>query len=309
MAEESPKTVVTAVGADLLVALAKTAVAVFTGSAALAAEAVHSFVDGANQALLIVGQRRSGREADRSHPFGHGAEIYFWALVVAGVIFAIGGGATIVEGIYRYMHPEPPKGAIWSYVVLVVAFLADGYALLVAVRELRRTYPHRSIPSAIRASKDPSVFVVVLEDSAALVGVLLAAAGTAISQITNDGRGDAAASIAIGVLLGVVAVTMMTEMSSLLTGESSDPEVVEEIERIVRGDAGIAEVRRVRTMTLGPKHVLVAIDVAFAGDPLLDDAALVIERIEREVKRRRPMVSEVLVPLPVARKGALRRSA
>jgi cation diffusion facilitator family transporter len=301
MAEDSPKTVVTAVGADLLVALAKTAVAVSGGSAAMAAEAVHSFVDGANQALLIVGHKRSGRPADDSHPFGHGAEIYFWALVVAGVIFAIGGGATIVEGVYRFVHPEPPKNPLWNYVVLAVAFAADGYALLVAVRELRSTYPNRSIRRAIRASKDPNVFVVVLEDSTALVGVLFAAIGTVLGQITNDGRPDAAASIAIGVLLGVVAVAMMTEMSSLLTGESSDPEVVEEIERIVKDDDGIADVRRVRTMTLGPKNVLVSVDVVFAGEPSLGEARDVIARIEAEVKKRRPIVSELLVPLPATR--------
>jgi cation diffusion facilitator family transporter len=300
MAEDSPKTVVVAVGADLLVALAKTAVAVMGGSAAMAAEAVHSFVDGINQALLIVGHKRSARPADNSHPFGHGAEIYFWALVVAGVIFAIGGGATIVEGVYRFIHPEPPKGALWSYAVLAVAFVADGFALAVAVRELRATYPKRSIRSAIRASKDPNVFVVVLEDSAALLGVLLAAAGTAISQVTNDGRADAAASVAIGMLLGAVAVAMMSEMSSLLTGES-DPEIVGEIERIVKDDGGIAEVRRVRTMTLGPKHVLVAIDVVFQGEPSLGEAADVIARIEHEVRKRRPIVSEVLIPLTAPR--------
>ncbi|HEY0395339.1 MAG TPA: cation diffusion facilitator family transporter [Candidatus Elarobacter sp.] len=300
MAEDSPKTVVVAVGADLLVALAKTAVAVLGGSAAMAAEAVHSFVDGINQALLIVGHKRSARPADNAHPFGHGAEVYFWALVVAGVIFAVGGGATIVEGVYRFMHPEPPKDVLWSYVVLAIAFAADGYALLVAVRELRGTYPKRSIPSAIRASKDPSVFVVVLEDSAALLGVLLAVAGTAISQVTNDGRADAAASIAIGLLLGAVAVAMMNEMSSLLTGES-DPEIVGEIERIVKDDDGIAEVRRVRTMTLGPKHVLVAVDVVFRGDPSLGEAADVIARVEDEVRKRRPIVSEVLIPLTARR--------
>ena len=297
MAEDSPKTVVTAVGADLLIALAKTAVAVLGGSAAMAAEAVHSFVDGANQALLIVGHRRSGREADDSHPFGHGAEVYFWALVVAGVIFAIGGGATIVEGVYRYLHPEPPKGAVWNYVVLAIAFLADGYALFVALRELRETYPKRSVPDAVHASKDPNVFVVVLEDSAALVGVIFAALGTAVGQIMNDGRPDAAASIAIGALLCVVAGFMMKEMSSLLTGESSDPEIVSEIERIARDDHGIAEVRRVRTMMLGPKNILVSIDVAFAGEPSLAEAAEVIARVEREVKQRRPIVGDVLIAL------------
>ena len=297
MAEDSPKTVVVAVGADLLVALAKATVAAFSGSAAMAAEAVHSFVDGTNQALLIVGHKRSARPADPSHPFGHGAEVYFWAVLVAGVIFAIGGGATIVEGIARWLHPEPPRGAVWTYVVLTIAFVADGYALFVAVRELRATYPKRSLVKAIRASKDPNVFVVVLEDSAALVGVVIAAAGTALSQLTHDGRPDAAASIAIGALLGGVAVAMMSEMSSLLTGESADPEIVGDIERIAKDAGGVAGVRRVRTMTLGPKNVVVAIDVVFEGDPPLGEASETIARIERAVREKRPMVSEVLIPL------------
>lgn len=295
MASQSPKTVVVAVGADVLVAVAKGVVAVIGGSAAMAAEAVHSFVDAANQALLIVGNRRAERPADTAHPFGHGAEVYFWAIVVAGVIFALGGGATIVEGVYRFMHPAPPTHAVLSYVVLVIAFLADGTALAIAIRELRRTYPNRPLRAAIRASKDPNVFVVVLEDGAALVGVLLAAAGTLGSQLTNDGRADAVASIAIGVLLGAVAVVMMTEIGSLLTGESIDPEVVKMIESVAREQRGVAEVRCVQTMTLGPKNVLVALRLALDADQSLADATTAIGRIRDAVRGQQSVVGEIFV--------------
>jgi cation diffusion facilitator family transporter len=295
MAEESPKTVVVAVGADLLVAVAKAAVAVIGGSAAMAAEAVHSFVDAANQALLIVGNRRSARPADDAHPFGHGAEVYFWAIVVAGVIFALGGGATIVEGVYRFMHPEPPTHVVLSYAVLALAFLADGTALTIAVRALRRTYPNRPLHKAIRASKDPNVFVVVLEDGAALLGIVIAAAGTVASQLTNDGRADAAASIAIGLLLGAVAIAMMSEIASLLTGESIDPEVVRTIETIAREQAGVAEVQSVKTMTLGPRNVIVALHLVLDADQTLEEATVAIDGIRTTLKEREPVIGEVFV--------------
>jgi cation diffusion facilitator family transporter len=295
MAENAPKTVVVAVGADLLVALAKGVVAAIGGSAAMAAEAVHSFVDAINQALLIIGNRRAARPADKSHPFGHGAEVYFWAIVVAGVIFALGGAATIGEGVYRFVHPQPPTHVILSYAVLAIAFLADGAALTIGVRELRRTYPNRALYKAIRASKDPNVFVVVLEDGAALVGIFLATAGTVLSQISNDGRPDAAASIGIGILLGVVAIAMMTEIASLLTGESIDPEVVESIKAVVREEPGVAEVRRVQTMTLGPKNVIVALHLVFDADRSLADATAAVDRIRDALKQRHQVIGEIFV--------------
>ena len=284
MAEESPKTVVVAVGADLLVAVAKGIVAAISGSAAMAAESLHSFVDAANQGLLIIGQRRSSREPDDTHPFGYGAEIYFWALVVAVVIFGAGGGLTIVEGIYRFVKPEPPGNPLWNYLVLAIAFAADGTALFVAVRELRKTYPNRPVHKAIRASKDPNVFVVVLEDSAALVGVLLAVIGTAAAQAMHDSRPDALASVGIGLVLLGVALVMMREVGSLLTGESIDPEVVAAIEAVAHEQLSVADVRRVLTMTLGPKNVVVTMDLVFRQDLSVEDAAKAIDRIQSEVK-------------------------
>jgi len=295
MSEDSPKTVVVAVGADALVALAKGVVAVLGGSAAMAAECVHSLIDATNQALLIVGHRRSKRPADASHPFGHGAEVYFWAIVVAGVIFALGGGATIAEGVYRFAHPAPATHLLLSYAVLVVAFFADGTALTVAVRELRRTYPNLPLRKAIRASKDPNVFVVALEDGAALLGILLALAGTLGSQITNDGRADAAASIAIGLLLGAVAIVMMSEIGSLLTGESIDPDVVACIEAIAREHPAVAEVRKVQTMTLGPKNVIVALRLVLKPDQSLQQASAALDSIRRTVRERQPVIGEIFV--------------
>jgi cation diffusion facilitator family transporter len=297
MAKESAKTVVVAVGADLAVAVAKGIVAAFSGSAAMAAECLHSLVDAANQGLLIIGQRRSSRAADDSHPFGYGAEIYFWALVVAVVIFGAGGGLTIAEGIYRFLKPEPPGNPLWNYVVLAIAFVADGSALVVAIRALRKSYPDRPIHRAIHASKDPNVFVVVLEDSAALVGVLIAFAGTFAAQVMHDGRPDAIASIGIGAVLLAVALVMMREVGSLLTGESIDPEIVAAIETVAQEQLPVAEVRRVLTMTLGPDSVIVAMDLVFHEDISVEDAATAIDRIRSEVKKRQPIVTEIFVQI------------
>ncbi|MEA2719829.1 MAG: hypothetical protein QOJ39_1693 [Candidatus Eremiobacteraeota bacterium] len=304
MAKESPKTVVVAVGADLLVAVAKGIVALVSGSAAMAAECVHSLVDAANQGLLIVGQRRSSRPPDDKHPFGYGAEIYFWALVVAVVIFGAGGGLTIVEGVYRFLKPEPPGNPLWNYVVLAIAFVADGSALVVGIRALRKSYPKRPLHRAIHASKDPSVFVVVLEDSAALVGVVIAFAGTIAAQLTHDGRPDALASIAIGLVLLAVALVMMREVGSLLTGEAIDPEIVAAIEAVAHEQLPVADVRRVLTMTLGPDSVIVAMDLVFHDDISVDEAATAIDCIQSEVKKRQPIVTEIFVQIDaLARKG------
>ena len=297
MAKDSPKTVLVAVGADLLVAAAKGIAAALTGSAAMAAECVHSFVDAANQGLLIVGQRRSSRPADDAHPFGYGAEIYFWALVVAVVIFGAGGCLAIIEGAYRFLKPEPPGNPLWSYAVLAIAFIADGISLAVAIRALRKSYPNRPLHRAVHASKDPNVFVVVLEDSAALVGVLVALAGTVTAQLMHDGRPDAIASIGIGIVLLSVALVMMREVGSLLTGESIDPEIVEAIETVAHEQLSVGDVRRVLTMTLGPESVVVAMDLVFHGDISVHEAATAIDRIQSEVKKRQPIVSEIFVQI------------
>ncbi len=295
MAENNPKTVVTAVGADILVAVAKAVAAVASGSASMAAEALHSFVDGCNQMLLIVGERRGARPPDERHPFGYGAAVYFWAIVVAVVMFWLGGCLTVLEGIVRFMHPEPPKGVVWNYVVYAVAAAADGYAWFVGIRELRRRYPTLSIPTAVGVSKDPSVFVVVLEDGAALVGVLIATIGTVVSQVTNDGHADAVASIGIGGVLLFVAVMMIREIGSLLIGEAVDSEVVDAIREVAQSCEGVEKIERVLTLTLGPRNVVVTMDLAFRRGIPVEDAAGAIDGMQAEIKRRKPQVREIFV--------------
>jgi len=195
--QESTVTVVTAIAANLAIAVAKGIAAVATGSAAMTAEAIHSVVDSANEVLLLVGLRRAQKPPDAQHPFGYAPELYFWTFVVAVVIFGLGGGLTIVEGLDRLRDPHPPSNPLWNYVVLSVAFVFETISFVVAVRQLRRDEPGVSLFSAVKSSKDPSVFAIVLEDAAALIGLAVAFAGTVVTQTTGDGRADGVASIAI----------------------------------------------------------------------------------------------------------------
>jgi cation diffusion facilitator family transporter len=280
----------------------------------MAAECGHSFVDAANQGLLLVGMHKAGREPDESHPFGYGVQLYFWALVVAVVIFILGGGLTIAEGIVRFLHPSPPEKPLLNYVVYAIAFLADGKALLIGYRELRKVYPRENVFRALHASKDPNVFVVVLEDGAALVGIIIAVVCTALSQITGDGRPDALGSIAIGAVLGVVALFLIREIGSLLTGEAADPELVALITDYARAEGTVMRVNRVLTCVMGPENVIVAMDVQFGDDLRADVVAGAIDRMQQAIKERKPFVREIFVhvdaltPRPPPEPAALQRT-
>jgi len=292
---ESVLTVVTAVGANLAIAIAKGIAAALTGSAAMTAEAIHSGVDTANEALLLVGMRRADKAPDAQHPFGYAKELYFWAFVVAVVIFGLGGGVTIIEGFERLRDPHPPANPLWNYVVLGIAFVFEGISFAVALRQLRRDEPGVSLFSAVAASKDPGVFAVVLEDAAALAGLLIALAGTIVAQVTADGRPDGVASIAIGVVLDFVALVLVWQVRGLLVGESADPDVVAAIREVAAAEPSVAAVRRVLTMHLGPDDILVALDLVFRHDATLAEVAAAIDRIQGEVQRRNPAAREIFI--------------
>jgi cation diffusion facilitator family transporter len=292
---ESVVTVITAVGANLAITVAKGIAAVATGSAAMAAEAIHSAVDTANETLLLVGMRRAEKAPDAQHPFGYAPELYFWTFVVAVVIFGLGGGLTIMEGIDRLRDPHLPSNPLWNYVVLGVAFVFESISFFVAVRQLRRDEPGVSLFAAVKQSKDPSVFAVVLEDTAALIGLVIALAGTIVAQVTADGRADGVASIAIGAVLDVVAIVLVWQVRGLLVGESADPEVLDAIREIAAAEPSVDVVRRVLTMHLGPEDILVALDLIFRPDAALTEVATAIDRIQIEAKRRVPAVREIFI--------------
>jgi cation diffusion facilitator family transporter len=294
-----------AVFANVAIAASKFAAAAVTGSSAMLAEAFHSSADTGNELLLLVGLRRSRRPADREHPFGHARELYFWAFVVSMSIFAIGGGLSIYEGIDRMVHRHSLEDATWNYVVLAAAAVFEGYSWLVGYRELNRRRPAgESLLRTIHNSKDPSLFTVFVEDTAALIGLALAFAGVLLSHLLHRPSLDAAASIAIGVVLIAAAGALAFETGSLLVGESVDQRTLSAICGIINADPAVQRVGDALTMQLGPDEVLLVADVAFR--PHLDRAALdaAVDRLERRIQQQYPSVRRMYFEAEALKNGS-----
>ena len=290
---EKPIAVYGALVANLAIAVTKFVAAAATGSSAMVAEGVHSVVDTANQVLLLIGVKRSRRPADAAHPFGHGAELYFWGLLVAVALFGIGGGLALYEGVEHLVHPAELGDPTWNYVVLGVAFLLDGGSWLLALRELRRDHPGLGIWQAYRTSKDPAVYTVLAEDTADLVGIVLAATGIAIGHATGDPMWDGLASIAIGVLLAGISLYLARTGRSLLTGQAAAPEVVEAVRRIASADPAVARVAVPLTMHLGPDDVLVNVELGFRPELTAEEVGRASVRIEAAIREAHPAVTRV----------------
>jgi cation diffusion facilitator family transporter len=274
--------------ANLGIAVAKFIAAGVSGSSAMLTEGVHSLVDSGNQVLLLYGQRKARKTPDTKHPFGYGRELYFWAFVVAILIFAGGSGVSIYEGIVHIRHPEPLRDPLINYIVLGVAFLFEGTSWAIAVREFNATR-RDSWWSAIRASKDPAGFTVLFEDSAALIGLVIAAIGVWASHATGDPRLDGVASIAIGFVLAAVAVFLSREAKGLLIGESADDEHVRHIW------PEITHVNHVRTIHSAPESVFVAVSADFEDSLTLGEGERIIEDIETELKSVLPQLSSIYI--------------
>ena len=298
--EESPRTVIVAVLVNLAIAIAKYAASFFTGSAAMTAEAIHSTVDAGNSALLLLGLHRSAKPADERHPFGYGREIYFWSLVVAVVIFGAGGVAAILEGINRYSEPYALHNIIWNYAVLGIALIFESVSWLVAYRAIRNEYPGISPFAAARRSKDPSLFVVLFEDTAAIIGLLLALIiGTFAATLFPSAHLDAIASLLIGALLIVTAVFLMNRTRSLLIGESGDEEVVDGIRALLVADARVASIHRILTSQMSPGYLLLNLDLRFERSVISSDMPEAIQEVEQLIRRQFPVVQEVFIEVQV----------
>jgi cation diffusion facilitator family transporter len=268
--------------ANLGIALAKFVAAAITGSSAMLSEGIHSVVDTGNQLLLLVGIRQSHKPPDANHDFGHGKELYFWSLVVAIVLFGVGGGLAFYEGIEHILNPHPIENPIVSYVVLAVAFVLEASSWTIAMRELRAQGTGGGLRRQVLSSKDPSVVTVLLEDSAALFGLIAAFLGILLAQLTGDPRFDGLGSIVIGGVLTVVALFLAAESRGLLVGERADDETVNRIRRVVAFDDGVKEVVGVRTMHLGPNEILVNATVKFAGSSAADVDATIV-RVKKDL--------------------------
>lgn len=291
-----PIAVYGAIAANAIIAVIKFIAAYITGSSAMVSEGIHSVVDTGNQLLLLLGIHKSKKPADEMHPFGHGKDLYFWGLVVAMLLFGIGGGMSIYEGISHLRHPSELSDPTWSYVVLALAFVIEAIVLVIAVRELLRQKPKgANWWQAMRASKDPAIYVVVAEDAAALAGVMVAAGGIFLGHWLNNPLWDGAASIVIGVILAVVAVFLAYESKGLLLGESADPVIVRAVKALAEGDAAVRAVQSPLTMHFGPHNVLLTMAVEFK--PHLTGAELVagVDRLQAGIKKKFPQVTRIFI--------------
>ena len=246
----SKKVIYAALAGNSLIAVTKFTAAAYTGSSAMLSEAIHSAVDTGNQGLLLYGLKRASRPADERHPFGYGQEIYFWAFVVAILIFAVGAGVSIYEGILKIIEPHPITNAYINYIVLGVAIVFESGALYVAVKEFDKVRGRAGYLKAVQVSKDPSLFTVLLEDTAALAGLVFAMVGIALSQALDQPVWDGIASVAIGCVLALAAFVLAYETKALLIGEAADPKVVEDIRAIVTEDKRVAGVNEILTSPL-----------------------------------------------------------
>lgn len=281
--------------ANLGIAIAKFVAASISGSSSMLSEGVHSLVDSGNQLLLLYGQQKAKRPPDARHPFGYGRELYFWAFVVAILIFAVGAGISVYEGWIHISDPEPLRDPTINYIVLGVAFLLEGISWAIALREFNAGRNGLGWWQAVRRSKDPAGFIVLFEDSAALAGLIIAAAGVWLSHETQDARIDGMASIAIGLILAAVAALLAREAKELLIGEAADPAMIETIWRIVERHEGISGVNHVRTVHTAPRSIFVAVSADFDDDLAMGRAETLIEAIEAELKAALPEISSIYI--------------
>lgn len=292
---ESRTAIYVGIGATLLIAATKFMAAAVTGSSAMVAEGVHSLVDSADGLLLLLGHHRAARPADETHPLGHGKELYFWSLIVAILFFALGGGMSAYEGIQHILRPEPITDAFWNYVVLGVSALFTLGSFVVAFRPFRAGVGDGGYWAAIRDSKDPTLFTLVLEDLADLVGLLLAFLGVFLAHRLNNPYLDGAASIGIGLVMAAVAVVLARESKGLLIGEAASPALLASIRLAVQDDPAVVAVRRPLTLTFGPHTVLVAMDVEFQPDLTTAQVAAAVDRLEARIREAQPDVRHIYI--------------
>ena len=291
------RAVYAAIIGNFMIAVMKFIGAAISGSAAMLAEAIHSLVDTGNGGLLLLGMNRSRRPPTRQHPFGYGKEVYFYTLVVAILIFGIGGGISIYEGILHVQHPSEMGDPTLSYIVLGLAILFEGFVWIVAFKEFQKVKTKDTIWKEIRSSKDPITFTVLFEDTAALLGLSVALLGLYFSRALNMPVLDGSASIVIGVILCGVASLLIIESKGLLLGESVDPAVRESVHEITARDPDVLGVARMMSMHLGPHDVLVNLEIRFRPGLILSELETSARRIEQAVREQHPDIKHVSIEI------------
>jgi cation diffusion facilitator family transporter len=291
--QDSKLAIYAALAGNLAIAAIKFVAAYITGSSAMLSEAIHSLVDTGNEGLLLLGIRKSREPADDEHPFGHGREIYFWSFVVAIAIFAVGGGLSVYEGINHLLHPEPMAHPIWNYVVLGCAFVFEGISWSFGWRVFRRAKGRYGMLDAIHRSKDPTLFIVVFEDTGALIGLVIAFCGIFFGSLLNNQYLDGIASTIIGLMLGVMAVFLASETKGLLIGEGFDREVLRQLRETINNDYAVQHISRLKTLFLGPDDVLLTIEVKFRDELTSKQIRAAVARIKEAIAAIRPEIKRI----------------
>lgn len=295
MASGSKKVIYAALAGNALIAVTKFIAAAMTGSSAMLSEGIHSLVDTGNQVLLLHGLKQAKKPADANFPFGHGKEVYFWSFIVAILIFALGGGISIYEGISHLKDPEPMSNPMINYIVLSLAILFEGAAWLMAFREFSRVKGKWGYFEAIHRAKDPSIFVVLFEDSAAMLGLVVAMAGIALSQITGILYFDGIASVIIGFILIGTSMWLAYETKGLLIGESADSSTIKDIRETIQANSLVECVNEVLTMHMGPDFILANISVDFRDTSTAVEIETAIAGIDQRIKAAHPEIKRIFI--------------
>ncbi len=289
------KLVYLALASNLAIAVIKFLAGGFTGSSAMISEGVHSLVDTLNEVLLLYGLKRAGKPADPGHPFGYGRELYFWSFIVALLVLALGAGAALYEGVDHLRNPEPMRNPLINYLVLAASFACEGVSWWAAFRAFRMAKGAQGYFDAFRSSKDPTTFTVLLEDSAALLGLLIAAVGIAAAQVLGMPQFDALASIGIGIVLVVSSMFLARETKELLIGELAHPQVRESIIRIAGTDQDVRSANGVLTVQMGPHQVFAALSAEFHDALNTTQIEQCVNRIESAIKQAHPDVVALFI--------------
>jgi cation diffusion facilitator family transporter len=295
MASESRTAIFAAIAGNLAIAVTKFVAAAFTGSSAMLSEGIHSLVDTGNGGLLLLGVRESRKPPDAAHPFGHGMELYFWSLIVAILIFALGGGMSVYEGVIHITHPNQLGDPAWNYVVLGFAIVFESTSFYFAIKAFRKEKGDQGVWQAIHTSKDPTTFTILFEDTAALLGLLVAFVGIFLGHLLNQPYLDGVASITIGVILGVVAGFLAYESKGLLIGEGVNPQTLDSIRAIAGAEPAVSEVRKALTMHFGPQEVLLTLDIRFQKELTTAEIAAAIDELEEKIRDRHPEIKYIFI--------------
>ena len=294
-AKSSKKAIYAALAGNGMIALTKFFASAYTGSSAMFSEAIHSVVDTGNQILLLYGIKRSERPADKTHPFGYGMEVYFWSFVVAILLFGLGSGVSIYEGFSKIQNPHPVTNPFVNYIVIGFAIIFETIAFSVAYRELRKTKGSQSLIKAIRTSKDPTIFTVLFEDFAALLGLMVAGLAIYLGEVLNLPILDGIASVIIGLILALTASLLAFECKGLLCGEAANDQIVAGIKDIVKGEKDVLYINEILTMHLGPQDILLNISLDFKDAMSSGNVETTISELETSIKSKFPEIKRVFI--------------